>query len=287
MNTGAGTGRSTGSGTGSGSGTARGGWELPIGEDQLDRLTRETVEAHRETLPAMRASAAELAERFRAGRTEREVPADAGRRRFLRGAGGAGAAFALAACSGGRNGAPPSGSAAAPVADTATYPGDLRTVALAAALENQAVETYRTALAAAGAGRLGSVPPAVSAFVTTAMAQHTDHAKAWNAVLAGADRPAVTGVPLSDREEVATALRKARSVGDVAALALQLEDQAARTYLLSTYSVRNEAVTGTAATIAPVEAMHAAVLRFVLGQYPVPDAFLPVAGAARPSLLTG
>ncbi|MFE4061787.1 ferritin-like domain-containing protein [Streptomyces sp. NPDC059096] len=213
---------------------------------------------------------------------DRPGPADAGRRRFLRGAGCAGAAFALAGCSGG--GSP--GGAPVPVAETAAYPGDLRTVALAAALENQAVDTYRMALAAAEAGRLGAVPPAVSAFLTTAMAHHTDHAKAWNAVLADADRPAVTGVPLSDREEVATALRTARNVDDVAALALQLESQAAQTYLFSAYSVRTDAVIGTAAAIAPVEAMHAAVLHFVLGRAPVPDAFLPVHRAARPTLLT-
>ncbi|MFJ7999656.1 ferritin-like domain-containing protein [Streptomyces sp. NPDC096310] len=265
-----------------GTGTAHGGWELPIGEDLLDRLTRELAEAHRETLPALRASAAAPARRLRAGRTEREGPADAGRRRFLRGAGGAGAAWALAGCSG----AASFGDAASPVADPAMYTGDLRTVALAAALENQVADTYRKALAAGEAGRFGAVPPAVSAFLTTAMAHHTDHAKAWNAVLAGADRPAVTGVPLSDREEVAAALGKARSVGDVAALALQLENQAAQTYLLSTYSVRTEAVIGTAATIAPVEAMHAAVLSFVVGRSPVPDAFLPVHRAARPTLLT-
>ncbi len=32
--------------------------------------------------------------------------------------------------------------------------------------------------------------------------------------------------------------------------------------------------------------MHAAILNFVLGQYPVPDDFLPVDQAASPSLLT-
>jgi hypothetical protein len=42
----------------------------------------------------------------------------------------------------------------------------------------------------------------------------------------------------------------------------------------------------TAATIAPVEAMHAAILNFVLGQYPVPDNFLATTMAANPSTLT-
>jgi hypothetical protein len=34
-----------------------------------------------------------------------------------------------------------------------------------------------------------------------------------------------------------------------------------------------------AAGIQPVEMQHAAILNFVLGQYPVPSAFAPVAGA--------
>ncbi|MFE2941822.1 ferritin-like domain-containing protein [Streptomyces sp. NPDC059255] len=271
----------TSTGTSTGTGGTRDGWELPVGEDGLGRLTREMTEAHRETLPVMRARAAALAARLGGGRTGREGPVDAGRRRFLLGAGGAGAAFALAACSGGSSDGP-----ANPVADTVTYTGDLRYVALAAALENQAVDAYRATLAAAKAGRLGTVPPAVSSFVTTAKAQHTDHAKVWNSVLTGAGRPAIRGVPLTDREEITTALGKARNAGDAAALALRLEDQAAQTYLLSTYSVKSASGIETAATIAPVEAMHAAILRFVLGEYPVPDAFLPVDKAAKPSLLT-
>jgi hypothetical protein len=42
----------------------------------------------------------------------------------------------------------------------------------------------------------------------------------------------------------------------------------------------------TAATIAPVEAMHAAILHFVLGEYPVPLSFIPVDGAIEPAALT-
>ncbi|MCF2531035.1 ferritin-like domain-containing protein [Yinghuangia sp. KLBMP8922] len=59
-----------------------------------------------------------------------------------------------------------------------TSTGDLQVVALATALENQAVAAYQ----AAGAGKRGTVQPAVASFAATAMAQHADHAKAWNAV---------------------------------------------------------------------------------------------------------
>ncbi|MEV8599184.1 ferritin-like domain-containing protein [Streptomyces griseoviridis] len=209
--------------------TARGGRELPVSEEQLTRLTRETDEAHRATLPVMRRSAAGLAERLRD--EERERAARPGRRTFLLGATGVGAAFALAACSGGANSASaPAGiDVAGDVASKAGYSGDLRLVALSVALENQAVGAYKATLAAAKAGRLGTVPPAVSTFVSTAMAQHADHAETWNSVLTGAGKPAVTDVPLSNQKEVTAALGRATSVSDAAELVLTLEDQAAQT----------------------------------------------------------
>ncbi|KJS58087.1 hypothetical protein VM95_35610 [Streptomyces rubellomurinus] len=245
-------------------------------------------EAHQETLPAMRASALDLAEEIRARRTDE--PRDAGRRRFLLGAGGAAVALTLAACSSSSKStsgsSPSAGGSPASAGASGQYTGDLKVVALATALENQAVGAYQAALQAAQAGKLGTVPPAVANFVTTAMAQHADHAKAWNAVLTGAGKPAITDVPLSNQADTTAALGKAASVGDVAKLALQLEDQAAQTYLFAAYNVTSPAGIATAATIAPVEAMHAAILNYVLGQYPVPDDFLPVDKAASPTLLT-
>ncbi|MFJ1577225.1 ferritin-like domain-containing protein [Streptomyces sp. NPDC088182] len=210
-----------------------------------------------------------------------------GRRGFLLGAGGAGATLLLAACSGGKDLSSRSPvDQASVIAHRVDYPGDLRTVALAVALENQAVGVYTSALEAVRAGRLGTVPRALTSFLTRAKAQHTDHARAWNAVLTRAGKPALTEVPLSDQKEITDTLNRATSAADAATLALQLEEQAAQTYLMATYSVHSTSEMETAATIAPVEAMHASVLRFILGEYPVPDAFLPVERAARTSLLT-
>ncbi|MEE4545993.1 ferritin-like domain-containing protein [Streptomyces sp. V4-01] len=270
-------------------------WELPISEEQLARLTRDMEAAHRDTLPAMRASAVDLTDDIRSRRAApADGPRDPGRRRFLLGAGGVAAGLALAACSSNNKKTPASSgkaasttpSASASASAAGTYTGDLKVVALAVALENQAVGAYQATLAAAKAGKLGKVPPAVATFVTTAMAQHTDHAKAWNAVLTGAGKPAITNVPLSNQPATLAALGKAATVGDVAQLALQLEDQAAQTYLFATYNVTSPAGIATAASIAPVEAMHAAILNFVLGQYPVPADFLPTDKAASPTLLT-
>ncbi|MGV9263801.1 ferritin-like domain-containing protein [Kitasatospora sp. NPDC003701] len=268
--------------------TTEGGWELPVSERELAGLTREMHEAHQETLPAMRAGALDLTEEIRArGAGE---PRDTGRRRFLLGAGGAAVALTLAACSSSRSPSSLSASSGASMpasgAASGQYTGDLKVVALATALENQAVGAYRTALDAAKAGKLGTVPPAVATFITTAMAQHADHAKAWNSVLTGAGKPAITDVPLSNQAATVQALNAATDVGTVAGLALSLEDQAAQTYLFATYNVTSPAGIATAATIAPVEAMHAAILAYVLGQYPVPDDFLPVDKAASPTLLT-
>ncbi|MHA6758412.1 ferritin-like domain-containing protein [Streptacidiphilus sp. PAMC 29251] len=271
-------------------------WQLPISEGELTRLTRDLDEAHREYLPAMHAAAADLTEELRTTQpsiARLEQRRAATRRGFLMGAGGVAAAVALAACSSGSStksavGAPSSsaGTPSASASAASMYTGDLQVVALATALENQAVGAYGAALAAAKAGKLGTVPPAVASFATTAMAQHADHAKAWNAVLTGAGKPAITTVPLSNQPATLQALGAVTDVGGVAKLALELENQAAQTYLFATYNVTSAGGIATAASIAPVEAMHAAILNFVLGQYPVPDDFLPVDKAASPSLLT-
>jgi len=272
-----------------------GGWELPISEGELSRLTKDLDEAHREYLPRMHAAAADLGEELRDTQPTRARVAElrsASRRGFLLGAGGVAAAMALAACSSSTKSDPMASSSSGAMSGSASasgssvYTGDLEIVALATALENQAVGAYGAALAAAKAGKLGTVPPAVGTFATTAMAQHADHAKAWNAILTGAGKPAITGVPLSNQPATLKALGAVTDVAGVANLALELENQAAQTYLYATYNVTSAGGIATAASIAPVEAMHAAILNFVLGQYPVPDDFLPTDKAASPSLLT-
>jgi Ferritin-like domain len=270
-------------------------WELAIGEADLAALTRDLDRAHREALPVMRARAREYSGEL--ADTEPRAR-HLGRRTFLLGVGGVGTGLALAACSGssssdqalGPNGlggaASASAGGGASGSGSGTYTGELRIVALATALENQAVTAYTAALAAGKQGKLGTVPPAVTDFMQTAMAQHEDHAKAWNAVLTAAGKPPITDVPLSTQPQVLSALGAATSVGTVANLALQLEDQAAETYLFAEGNVTSAGGIATAASIAPVEAMHASVLLFILGQYPVPDAFLGTNKAANVDILT-
>jgi hypothetical protein len=260
-------------------------WQMQISEAELSGLTRELDAAHREAMPHMQAEAAS----FGANLREQIHSAGLHRRGFLLGVGALGVGVALAGCGGdNKDSAQPAAvDSAAPAAAGGRYTGDLKIVAFAAALENQAVGAYQAALDAAGKGALGTVPPAVGVFAQTAMMQHAEHAKAWNGVLTGAGLPAVTGVPLSDHQKTMDALGAVQDVGDVAKLALSLEDQAARTYLFAIGGVSDAGGIKTAATIAPVEAMHAAILNFVLGQYPVPDAFLSTTGAADPATFTG
>jgi hypothetical protein len=258
-------------------------WELQISEAELRTMTRDLDEAHRETIPTMFDRASNYAEEI----AEKDgKPGGVARRRFLMGAGAAGIGLALAACSSGSGSSGSPSSSAAPAKAASPYTGDLKVVALATALENQAIAAYTAALSAAKAGKLGSVPPAVGTFAQTAMSQHADHAKAWNGVLSSAGKPTINNVPLSGQPAVLKALGSVNSVGGVANLALQLENQAAQTYLFAEFNVTSAGGIATAATIAPVEAMHAAILYFVLGQYPVPDNFIAVDKAASASTLT-
>ena len=266
-------------------------WELPVSETSLTAMTRDLNDAHQDAYPLMQAQAAAFTEEL-AETASKITGKRLARRGFLVGGMGVGAALALAACSsssstGTSSGASsPAAAGSAAAGSTSKYVGDLKVVALATALENQAVGAYQAALTAATAGKLGTVPAAVATFVTTAMAQHQDHAKAWNAVLSGAGVPTITGVPLSNQPATLQALSGASTVGDVAKLALTLEDQAAETYLFAAANVTSAGGISTAASIAPVEAMHAAILQFVLGQYPVPDNFLATTNAASTTLLT-
>ncbi|MFD4597987.1 ferritin-like domain-containing protein [Streptomyces sp. NPDC058464] len=167
------------------------------------------------------------------------------------------------------------------------YSGDLRTVALAAALENQAVSAYRAVDAVLRAGRLGPEVPALAAFVRTAAAHHTQHAATWNAILREARKPVVTGVPLSGHTRLLDRIKAASNVDEVVSAVQDLEYQAAQTHMAAAGSLAGvgPAVTA-AATIAPVEAMHAATLGYVLGGQPWTANFLGTNEVLRTTELT-
>ena len=159
------------------------------------------------------------------------------RRTFLLGAAGIGAGGALlAACGSSSTAAAPPTSVtvptarAMPAAASGSLTGDLAVAAMAASLENLGVYAYKAALAAAAAGKLGKVPPAVATFAQTAMSQHQDHAQAWNSALTAAGKPAVTATDPALTPTVNLKFGQVTNVTQLAQLALLIENIAAQTY---------------------------------------------------------
>lgn len=253
---------------------------MAISEAELAALTAGMDEAHREALPKTRNAAAEWVEVH--GEAERAKLVS--RRGFIAGggllvAGGA----ALAAC--GSSGSTGAG-ATTTTAGASGASVDVQAGAMAASLENLAVFAYNAGIQAAQAGKLGSVPPAVVTFATTAKAQHQAHADAWNAIVTGAGYRKITVTDPVVTPSIQSAFGQVKDVAGLAKLALMLEDVAAATYLNGLSVVTSKQAISTAATIQPVEMQHAAILNFVLGQYPAPDSFAKTDGARPPSDVT-
>jgi len=254
---------------------------MPITERELLQLTSDLDEMHRATLPAMHEAVEAWADDIRSAASAVAATATS-RRRFLVGGGAVIGGLVVAACGSGKS----TGGSASP---TTTSPfntgltGDFAVAALAASLENLAVQTYQAGLDAATAGKLGSVPPAVATFASTVKGQHADHAAAWNAILTNAQKKPVTGVDQTVRAAVVDpGFAQVKDVTGLAKFALGLENVAAATYLNGISVITNNNALKTAASIQPVEMQHAAILNFVLGQYPVPDSFASTDGA-RPT----
>ncbi len=129
--------------------------------------------------------------------------------------------------------------------------------------------------------------PAVATFATTAKAQHTQHAAAWNGVLTGAGKQKVTVTNPTLTPTVQSDFAKVTDVTGLAQLALTLETIAAQTYQAETAKLKSSAAIGLSSSIQPVEMQHIAILYYVLGEYPgsqsssgTPLAFNPTNQAA-------
>ena len=212
--------------------------------------------------------------------TTPELPARlADRRQFLIGAGAIAAGVAFAACGndddddGANDTTGDTTDTTAKDAGGEVPAGDLDVAALAAGLEVLAVQTYKAALDAATAGKLGTVPPAVATYVTTAMGQHQEQLEAWNSVLTANDRPEVSQPDAKLKPTVDAEFAKVTSATGAAALALQLEEIAAATYLDAVSKLSSDAAIELAGSIYVIDMQHSAVLLFVLGKYPVPNVF--------------
>ena len=167
---------------------------------------------------------------------------------------------------------PPEEDQAAPPSDGQPT-GDVATAMLAASLEVLAVNTYQAALDAAGDGSLPNVPEAVATFITTAQGHHVAHRDAWNDLLIALGEAEVTEPPPELAADINTAFGQAGDVVAVAELALRLEQTAADTYFEAIPTIENADALALAASIQPIDMQHSAILRYVLGQYPVPEVF--------------
>lgn len=168
-------------------------------------------------------------------------------------------------------------SSATPVA---TIGADLDIARLWAGIEATAVTMYEAAIAAVASGALGKAPGAVVAFAAAARQQHADHGRAWNDVLTKHGQRAQTDPDPALLSTVQSAVKGLTTLPQFAGLALSLEDTALQTYVNSVTAVQDGEARRIALTIAPVEAQHAAVLNYLLGQFPVPDTVIP-RGSAR------
>jgi hypothetical protein len=205
------------------------------------------------------------------------------RRRFLIGSGlAAGLAVVTAACGSDDDDAATTDTTAAAEGESGAD-GDIAVAEFAAGLEVLAVGTYKAALDAATANKLGAVPPAVAEFVKTAMSHHEAHLAAWNKVITGAGKAAVSTPNAQLKPVVDAEFGKAKTVADAAKLARTLEETAAATYLSAIPSLKSKDAVKLAASIQAIDAKHVAILNFVLGEYPVPDVFAKTDKAAKPA----
>jgi len=262
--------------------------EIAASETEILEMTEDLDQMHNDHgVPALKTSMAEWHDQIRS-RTSKPTT----RRTFLLGVGGAVAGAGVLAVVGGTPGLAAAATSASVTPATSGNPeagltGDLAVAALAASLENLAIYTYQSAISAATAGKLGTVPPAVVTFAQTALSQHTSHAAAWNSLLTGSGKKAVTVTDPKLTPTVQTAFGKVTNVTELGELALMLENIAAQTYQAEASMLKSKKAIQVASTIAPVEMQHAAILYFVLGMYPgaqtasgTPLAFNPTSMAA-------
>ena len=254
-----------------------------LSDAELSAMTTNLDQLHRDqTLPAMQAAAGEWAESLKDA-TSAINGRRTNRRTFLLGAAGLGAGgILLVACgSSSHKSTSPTTAAPGPAHQSGGLTGDLAVAAMAASLENLGVFAYNAGLHAAGAGKLGAVPPAVATFAQTAMAQHQDHAKAWNSVLTAAGKPAVTATDPALTPTVQQKFAQVKDVTGLAELALLIENVAAQTYQNGIAVLSSSQAVAVAATIQPVEMQHAAILYYTLGRYP------GIQGGASGSYMSG
>lgn len=136
---------------------------------------------------------------------------------------------------------------------------DVQALQTAAGLENLAVFTYKTALTLPFIGG-SSANGVVKAFATKTMAQHTEHAQAFNAAATKLGGKAQNDKDPKYTPVVMSAVPAIKGPVDVVGLAITLEDVAAQTYTKDVGLVSTSELRQLFASVAGVESQHRAIL---------------------------
>jgi len=140
--------------------------------------------------------------------------------------------------------------------------GDVQILQTAASIENLAVATYTVALTLPFIGG-DAANGVVKAFATTTMQQHQQHAQAFNAAISQLGGKQQTNPDPALLQVVNNAKPGLTGPGPVVALALELEQGAAETYVANVAALSDANARKVTASIMGVEAQHAAILRAV------------------------
>jgi hypothetical protein len=144
----------------------------------------------------------------------------------------------------------------------ASSPSDIQILQTAASIENLAVATYGVALTLPFIGG-ASANAVVKAFATMTMQQHQQHGQAFNAAISQLGGKQQTNPDPALLKVVNQAKPGLTGPGPVVALALELEQGAAETYVANIAALSDANAKKVTASIMGVEAQHAAILRAV------------------------
>jgi hypothetical protein len=136
---------------------------------------------------------------------------------------------------------------------------DVRMLQTAASIEVLAVATYKTALTLPFIGG-SSANPVVKAFAMTTMQQHQEHLAAFNAGVTRLGGTAQTAPDPALAKVVQAAVPGLTSPAPVVALALELEQGAAETYVADVAALSDAEAKKLTASVMGVEAQHVSVL---------------------------
>jgi hypothetical protein len=224
----------------------------------MGSLIEESEDLHHDAMAATSVALDELVETGHEARAHGEIDPEESRevathrRRMLTGATFGGGLLAAAGIAGALDALFSSPAFAA-------SPTDVQILQTQASIEVLAVATYKTALTLPFIGG-SSANAVVKAFATTTMQQHMQHREAFEAAITGLGGKQQTNPDPVLQKVVAAAVPGLTTPAAVVALALELEQGAAETYVNDVALLTHANAKKVTASVMGVEAQHAAVL---------------------------